>query len=138
MNCALYYIAAVIAFLMATFQALGLAVAIVGGGLPVLESAILFIYPVLLAVAGGLFWRRFQASRVNDGAFDKQAVVSVIGIICTIWGLYELASNLQHFMALTKLNMEFDARTIETILAPIVLAGLGLYFGFFYRANKQV
>ena len=136
MNCALYYIAAVIAFVMAIFQALGLVTAALGGGLP-WEAAILFIYPVLLAVAGALFWRRFQASRVNDGAFDKQAVVSVIGIICTIWGLYEIAANLQRFIALTKMNVEFDAQAIETILAPVLLAGMGIYFGFMYRAKNE-
>ena len=64
-------------------------------------------------------------------------MVSVIGIICTIWGLYEIAANLQRFIALTKMNVEFDAQAIETILAPVLLAGMGIYFGFMYRAKNE-
>jgi hypothetical protein len=128
---ALYYIAAVLSFLLAAQAVIATAVFLTNESFQPTHW-LLFIQPLLYLVAGTLFARKYRREEPGDQAFDQAGVVSVCGIVAMVWGLAWLAENVRFALELAKLSNEIRIDVIERVLAPVVLASLGAWFGFGY------
>jgi len=139
MSAALYYIAMVYCFAQALLSALQLSVVVIEGEVVgVVGHVYLWVTPLIFTGFGLLFLRKYHQGVAADVAFDKPAVVSVIGIISFIVGLTWTVSELRWIRDVGLLPGSVDLATFERIAPPLVLLICGIFFGFIYPHRRPL